>query len=240
MALLSPVPWGPPAGSCHPSQVWVSPNSLPRFPPLPISVDCSASEKSLQEQHADSSRIFSLMSEPFLKLQKCTQGREGPEGGTQCLLAGPMCFGEEFQVEGLQVRLDHNPQAVNGRDLRFSLRLQAQQRSLGITGRDTCLGLWLQRLPQSHPRERREAVASTRYTTWTMEQSWLNYLDLHILQWFLGLGGSETSLSSFRHVSKACDQGAERTSSMTTVGGRMSFLLFLEGLPCARHVLTTL
>lgn len=48
--------------------------------------------------------------------------------------AGPMGFGEESQVEGLQVRLDHNPQAVDSRDLRFSLRYHAQLRCLGITG----------------------------------------------------------------------------------------------------------
>lgn len=46
--------------------------SLPRFPLLPISVDCNALENLFQEQEADSSRIFSLMREPFLKLQKDT------------------------------------------------------------------------------------------------------------------------------------------------------------------------
>lgn len=39
-------------------------------------------------------------------------------------------------------------------------------------------------------------VASTRYTTWTMEQSQLYSLDLHILQWFLELRGSGTSLGA--------------------------------------------
>ena len=62
-----------PAAAAAPSQTQASPDSLPRFPLFPISVDCSALENSLQELEANSSRIFSLMREPFLKLQKCTQ-----------------------------------------------------------------------------------------------------------------------------------------------------------------------
>lgn len=61
-----------PQAAAAPPQACKAP-SLPKFPPFPISVDRSAFENSLQEPEADSSRIFSLMSEPFLKLQKCTQ-----------------------------------------------------------------------------------------------------------------------------------------------------------------------
>ena len=99
-------PWPCPAlppGSCSLTGPL---NSLPRFPPFPISVDCSALENSLQEPEADSSRIFSLIREPFLKLQKCTHN---PEEGARCVLSGSTGFGEESQVEGLQVRLDPTP-----------------------------------------------------------------------------------------------------------------------------------
>lgn len=124
-----------------PFTAWASPDSLPKFPPFPISVDRSALENSLQEQEADSSRIFSLMREPFLKLQKCTQPGKGSvladrthvlPGGEDAGQVGPQPPATAWQ--GPEVLLQApGPTHVQN------------------TGKHTALGCLQRRLPQRSP-----------------------------------------------------------------------------------------
>lgn len=149
-------------------------------------MDCSALENSLQEPEADSSRIFSLIREPFLKLQKYTHN---PEGGARCDLSGPTGFGEESQVEALQVRLDPTPASTQqGSEVpppvaspgHLPRSHQKMHLSWGL-----CLH---RRLPQKSPRKRQSWGFSTLYPL-DNGQNWPDLLDLHILQGFLELKG---------------------------------------------------
>lgn len=165
-----------PALSCPPSSCSLTGplSSLPRFPLFPIPVDCSALENLLQEPEADSSRIFSLIREPFLKLQKCTHN---PEGGARSVLSGSTGFGEESQVEGLQVRLDPTPaSAQQGPEVpphvASPVHLPRSHQKMHLSW-----GLCLQRrLPRKSPRERQSCGFGTLYPL-DNGQNWPDLLD---------------------------------------------------------------
>lgn len=147
-------------------------------------MDCSALENSLQEAEADSSRTFSLIREPFLKLRRYTHN---PEGGLG-VLSGPTGFGDESQVEGPQVRLDPAPaSAQQGSEVPPPVaspgHLPGSHQKMHLSW-----GLCLQRRLPKSPRKRQSWGFSTLYPL-DNGQNWPDLLDLHILQGFLELKG---------------------------------------------------
>ena len=79
-------------------------------------------------------------------------------------MTGPTCH----QVEGLQVRLDHKPQPLHGRDLRFSFRYQGQVMSQESRGNVLVWGYLQSRLPCKH----KGAEGGTRSLGFCMGTTW--------------------------------------------------------------------
>lgn len=77
----------------------------------------------------------------------------------------------------------------------------------GITWKRTCLGCLQRRLPQRSPEKGRER-ASVLSTTCTTGRAWLDLLDPHILQPFLGLEAQKPPTVLCSKCLKACAQPA--------------------------------